>query len=243
MAKTDDKKASTKVTSRDTTDLTVGDLATFASEYEEDKRTLRWAVGIAVVFHLVILTWKLPDLVDNTQNVQQKPKVYVVQQVRFRPPPPPEKQEIKPQQRAKKIPIPDPTPEEPEPIRVQEEIQPDIDIPQTDVIFDIPEGPPAAEPDGPIQVGGDVKPPEKLSAPQPLYNEIARQARVQGVVIVQAIIDKEGNVTNVKILKGLPFGLDQSAADAIKKWRFKAATLNGKPVAVYYNLTVNFTLQ
>ena len=47
----------------------------------------------------------------------------------------------------------------------------------------------------------------------------------------------------VKVLKGLPMGLDQAAAEAVKKWRFKPATLNGKPVDVYYNLTVNFTLQ
>ena len=62
-------------------------------------------------------------------------------------------------------------------------------------------------------------------------------------MIVEAIIDKTGKVTNVKILKGLPMGLDQAAADAVGRWRFEAATLNGKPVAVIYNLTVNFRLQ
>ena len=45
------------------------------------------------------------------------------------------------------------------------------------------------------------------------------------------------------MLKGLPMGLEESAVDAIKTWRFKPATLNGKPVMVYYNLTVNFKLQ
>jgi protein TonB len=63
------------------------------------------------------------------------------------------------------------------------------------------------------------------------------------VVIVQAIIDKQGTVTDVKVLKPLPMGLDKAAADAVAKWKFKPATLNGKPVDVYYNLTVNFTLQ
>ncbi len=62
-------------------------------------------------------------------------------------------------------------------------------------------------------------------------------------MIVQAIIDKQGNVTNVKVLKGLPMGLEEAAVDAIKQWRFRPATLNGKPVTVYYNLTVNFKLQ
>ena len=83
----------------------------------------------------------------------------------------------------------------------------------------------------------------KIVYPSPLYTEIARKARIQGVVIVEAIIDKKGDVTNVKILKGLPMGLDLAAVDAIKRWKFKPATLNGKPVAVIYNLTVNFQLQ
>ena len=145
--------------------------------------------------------------------------------------------------RAKKVPIPDPTPDEPEPIRIIEEVQQEIDIPIDDSVIGIPEGPPPSEPEGPIQVGGDVRPPEKISAPQPQYTEIARKARIQGVVIVQAIIDKQGNVTNVKVLKGLPMGLEEAAVDAIKQWKFRPATLNGKPVTVYYNLTVNFKLQ
>ncbi|HEX2251845.1 MAG TPA: TonB family protein [Thermoanaerobaculia bacterium] len=217
-------------------------LDTFAAEYEEDRKTIRIAMVAAVIFHLVLLAVHLPELVQAEPPEADKPKVYVVQQVRFRPPPPQKQQEI-PKPKAKRVPIPDPTPDEPEPIRTPDEIQPELELPETDIIFDIPEGPPPAEPEGPIHVGGDVKAPEKISAPQPSYTEIARKARVQGVVIVQAVIDKEGRVTDVKVLKALPMGLDKAAVDAIRNWKFKPATLNGKPVDVYYNLTVNFTLQ
>lgn len=202
---------------------------------------MRIAVILALIFHVVLALIQLPEIVVAQQD-DKKPRVYVVQQVRFKPPPPKQQREI-PKPKSKKVPIPDPTPDEPEPIRLPEEIEPDIDMPDTDIVFAIPEGPPAAEPEGPIRVGGDVMPPEKLAAPPPQYTEIARKARIQGVVIVEAIIDKEGNVTNVKVLKGLPMGLDTAASDAVKKWKFKPATLNGKPVAVIYNLTVNFRLQ
>ena len=217
-------------------------LDTFAREYEEDSKTLRYAFVAAVVFHLILLAIHLPELTKAETPEPEKKKVYVVQQVRFKPPPPQKQQEI-PKPKAKKVPIPDPTPDEPEPIRTPEEIEPTVDLPETDIVFDIPEGPPPAEPEGPIHVGGDVKAPVKSYAPHPSSTEIARKARIQGVVIVQAIIDKQGTVTNVKVLKGLPMGLSEEAVKAIKSWRFKPATLNGKPVDVYYNLTVNFRLQ
>lgn len=246
----DDKKTPRPTQSKGARAAAAGDryepsdlTTTFAIEYEEDRRTMRWAVGIAVVIHVILLFITFPEFTSSDVAPAEKPKIYVVQQVRFKPPPPKQQQEI-PKPKAKKVPIPDPTPEEPEPIRLPDEIEPEVDLPETDVVFDIPEGPPPSpEPEGPIQVGGDVQAPVKLHYPQPQYTEIARKARLQGVVIVQAIIDKSGNVTNVKLLKGLGMGLDQAAIDAIKKWKFEPATLHGKPVSVYYNLTVNFRLQ
>jgi len=217
------------------------EFTTFAYEDELDRKTMRWALVIAIILHAIFFVVKFKGGVLEANEVK-KQKVYVVQQVRFKPPPPKQQQEI-PKPKSKKMPIPDPTPDEPEPIRLAEEDDPELDLPDTDIIFGVPDAPPSPEPEGPIRVGGDVVPPVKITAPSPQYTEIARKARIQGVVIVEAIIDKQGIVTNVKILKTLPMGLDQAAADAVKKWRFKPATLNGKPVAVIYNLTVNFRLQ
>jgi TonB family protein len=235
-------EAKSKAPKGDSSSATELEYSTFALELKEDNRN-RWiGYGVAIAFHAILLLVYLPARGADAEVEKPEQKVFVVQQVQFKPPPPPKQQEI-PKPKAKKIPIPDPTPDEPEPIRLEDEIEQEIDLPDSDIIFDIPEGPPEVAPQGPIHVGGDVKAPVKLSTPQPQYTEIARKARIQGVVIVQAIIDKSGSVTNVQVLKGLPMGLDQAAVEAIKKWKFEPATLNGKPVDVYYNLTVNFTLQ
>lgn len=224
-------------------DYSAGEYATFLREDQEDNKVLKWALIGAVVFHVLILLPKLPSLRTDAKEDDKKQKVYVVQQVRFKPPPPKEKREL-PQKKKKKVPLPDPTPDEPEPIVEDLPEEPELDMPDVDnIVFGIPDAPPVAEPEGPIHVGGDVKAPEKVSQVQPQYTEIARKARIQGVVIVQAIIDKGGNVINAKVLKGLPMGLTEEAIKAIKQWKFKPATLNGKPVDVYFNLTVNFRLQ
>jgi protein TonB len=104
-------------------------------------------------------------------------------------------------------------------------------------------GVPGGVDDAPLRVGGAVTKPEKLSGAPPVYTEMARKARLQGVVILEAIIDAQGNVINAHVLKGMPMGLERAAMDAVQKWRFKPATLQGKPVKVYYTLTVNFQVQ
>jgi protein TonB len=96
--------------------------------------------------------------------------------------------------------------------------------------------------DKPMRVGGDVNPPVAVKRVDPIYPDVARKARIEGMVILETIIDRDGNVTDVRVLKGLPLGLDQSAVDAVKRWKFKPGTLNGQAVPVIFTLTVNFTL-
>lgn len=108
---------------------------------------------------------------------------------------------------------------------------------------DSPTAPPMPLCPGPMMVEGSVERPVKISAPPPQYTEEARRARIQGVVILQAIIDCEGNVVEIMVLQGLSHGLTESAVDAVSRWRFEPARQNGMPVSVHYNLTINFQLQ
>jgi TonB family protein len=94
----------------------------------------------------------------------------------------------------------------------------------------------------PYRVGDQVSRPEIISSTRPVYTELARRARVTGTVILEAIINEQGDVENVRVLKGQPMGLDQAAVEAVKTWKFKPAMKDGKPVKVYYVLTVNFQL-
>ncbi len=92
-------------------------------------------------------------------------------------------------------------------------------------------------------IADEVLKPERIFAPQPEYSLLARKARIQGQVVVEAIIDKQGNAINLRVLKGLPLCLTQQAVKAVREWRFQPATLHGEPVDVYYNLKVNYRLR
>ena len=222
-----------------------GGLPSFLLEEEESsRRPLRIGVGVAVALHLLLFAIVFPEVGEEPQRVGSERAHYVVKQVRFEPPAPrPQVEQPKPRTAKKKIPIPDPTPDEPEPIVVAE-----IEAPVTDELLDIdgivglPDAPPSDGRAGALPLTGDIAPPVKLYAPQPLYTEEARRAGVQGVVILEAVVDAEGNVQNVKVLKGLPMGLDKSAADAVLSWRYEPARQNGQPVPVYFTFTISFSL-
>ena len=101
---------------------------------------------------------------------------------------------------------------------------------------------PPPPPQAPVRVGGNIKDPKKIKDVQPVYPPIAQSARVQGIVIIEATIGKDGSVKDAKVLRSVPL-LDQAALDAVRQWKFTPTLLNGVPVAVIMTVTVNFTLQ
>ena len=107
-----------------------------------------------------------------------------------------------------------------------------------------PSDPPATPPDAVVvHPGGDVKPPVMLHAPTPEYSEEARERRVNGTVLVYLEVDTNGNPMHVRVLRGVGWGLDEEAIQAVRKYRFKPATRNGVPVAVAMNVVVNFAIK
>ena len=94
----------------------------------------------------------------------------------------------------------------------------------------------------PIEVEGEVVPPEFIEGPAPLYTEEARIAQIYGKVILEAVIDKQGKVQCPWILEDLPLGLGDAAVAAVEQWQFQPATLDGEPVNVEYTFTVGFDL-
>ncbi len=96
--------------------------------------------------------------------------------------------------------------------------------------------------DEPLRVGGEVKAPVLLQKIEPGYPEAARKARMEGVVILEAIITTSGSVEDVKVLKSVNPLLDASGVRAVQQWRYRPATLNGRAVRVYLTVTVTFNL-
>lgn len=92
-----------------------------------------------------------------------------------------------------------------------------------------------------IKLGGQVVAAKLVAQPQPVYPPLARQARIQGNVVLHAIIDKDGRVGELQVISGHPL-LVQSALEAVKNWRYQPTQLNGDPVEVDTTITVSFVL-
>ena len=243
-------------------------------EDPNDKRALRVAMFIALLFHLLLFVVRFAAeagvyIADNRQLITLRNLAgpQMGGGGGGRPKAATKSVEV-PKPKPQVLPFPDPTPDEPEPLYEPViETAPQI-VAQVGNEFSIGEvsGPPGSGGlggsgrgggsgdgfgrgtgpgvgDGVYGLGGGVKAPVPIFQPLPLYTEEARKARLEGIVLLQAIIRKDGSVDSFKVIRGLGYGLDESAINTIAtKWRFKPGSLNGQPVDVQANIEVSFRL-
>lgn len=213
------------------------------AEANEDTQSMKVAWIGALIFHFLLFITVFPSMGGATFEAEEREAVVIK---RYKPPTPPKEQPKKKvvKKSASRVPIPDPTPDEPEPIVAEEvEFVEDDDTPiDTDFLVGMPSGGPPVIDQGPMRVGGDIQEPEKILHVNPEYPELARRARMEGIVILEAIIDQQGNVKDVNILRGLGLGLDVAAQAAVQQWKYTPTTYNGRPVEVILTVTVQFEL-
>ena len=94
----------------------------------------------------------------------------------------------------------------------------------------------------PVPLHSGITAPLKVAHVAPIYPSLAREARIEGTVILEAVIDERGGVTSARILRGHP-ALDGAALDAVRQWTFTPARLNGEPIPVVMTVTVRFQLR
>jgi protein TonB len=229
------------------------------SSTEKKKTNTGWSVIVSAIIQIsalsvlilipLIYTQALPKAMLSTLLVAPPPPPP--------PPPPPVKAVIKPVARliqSGKLVQPRAIPKEVSVFK-EAELPPDVSTNttnQTGVFGGIPgQGlmagsgpvPPPPKPAVPARIkqGGEVTAASIITQTRPAYPPLARQARIQGTVVLHAIIDKQGKVAQLEVVSGHPL-LVQSALDAVKQWRYKPTQLNGDPVEVDTTIQVTFTM-
>lgn len=209
------------------------------TEEPRQGRVISWTLAIGVHVALLFTSFTIPA--TEAAPPEEPRPVTVIRNLAPQPPKPPPETPTPPQHRPRAT-ITVPSFEEVTLLEPPQELPPpDLELPLVDEPVVIPAGPPEPEEsDEPMRLGAGVLPPEPLSRVQPRYTETARRLRIQGMVILEAIIDAEGQVTDVKVLRGLPAGLDVQAVQAVQQWRYKPAIFRDRPVPVIMTVTVQF---
>lgn len=230
------------------------------SSVQKKKTNTRWSVIVSAGVQVIILsvlvlipliyTQALPKAMLSTLLVAPPPPPP--------PPPPPVKVETKPAARllnAGKLTQPRAIPKD---VEVFKEAPLAPDVPpvtsnESGVFGGIPgqgmmggtapAAPPPPKPATPTRIkqGGNVTAASLVSQTKPAYPPLARQARIQGTVVLHAIIGKDGRVSQLEVISGHPL-LVQSAIEAVKQWQYKPTQLNGEPVEVDTTIQVTFTM-
>lgn len=208
------------------------------------------ALGVAVAIHLAALLVNLPSLTSPVVTAQRRDGPIVVK--RYIPPPPRLEQprQVARPRLTRKLPVPDPTPDAPEPIREPEVLAPTpVEPGDFEMLIGEPEPPPASGGTAevrPLLAGVDANNPVRIDSAyvQPKYPDLARIARIEANVVLQAVIESDGSVGEVHVLRcSRPgFGFEDASIEAVSQWRYEPATQNDVPVAVYFTIMVEFTL-
>ena len=217
-----------------------------------------WTLGVSIVFHLCVIAGVIVTPLLATGELPPIPRaapehVLVVARLPSVPPAP---RKAAPTAPSTAAPLTAPDRVAPEP-PAPAPPGPDLAVPGGDPNAGpfvpngagggdaLPPPPPPPAPPAPkqvYQVGGDIRPPQKIREVAPRYPAIAQASRVEGIVILEALISEDGSVQNVRVLRGKPL-LDDAAADAVRQWRFTPTLLNGQPVPVVMTVTVSFSLK
>lgn len=115
------------------------------------------------------------------------------------------------------------------------------------VLGGLPEAPPPPPPPpatrGPVRVGGQIQAPTLIHRVEPYYPSTAVDARLQGVVILEAIVDRDGTVAEVKVLRSVNPLLDREAVLAVKQWRYSPLVLNGLRERFVLTVMLSFSIE
>ena len=232
------------------------------SDVVKHKTSQSYTLPVSIAIHALVLLLVVVVPLLTSQDLPEPTsvvKAFFVEPAAAPPPPPPPPPPA-PRQQNQPKPMSTPVPTENRfqaPIETPEQVKPDegIDLGVEGgvpggveggvpggvvggVVGGLPDAPP---PPQAVRVGGQIKEPKKLKHVNPAYPDIAKQARVQGVVILECTISPQGRVTDVKVLRGIPL-LDSAAIEAVKQWVYSPTLLNGVPVPVIMTVTVNFRL-
>jgi protein TonB len=109
------------------------------------------------------------------------------------------------------------------------------------IVAGLPEPPPPPRLE-PVRVGGVVKEPRKIKDVPPVYPALAAQGRIEGVVVLECLLDTRGRVQQVKVLRGVPL-LEEAAVEAVRQWAYTPTLVGGEPVEVIMTVTVSFRLR
>jgi periplasmic protein TonB len=214
---------------------------------------------VALVVPALFVTEQIPEIPTMMAFVAPPPPPPA-------PPPPPMQRPTPPKPVAQAQPVP-PTSDLVAPVEVPKEIEPepargesfdDEGVPGGveggvpdgvigGVVGGLPEPPPPLPPPaparGPVRIGGQIQAPTLMHRVEPFYPPTAVDARLQGIVILEAIVDRDGTVAEVKVLRSANTLLDREALIAVRQWRYSPLVLNGQRECFVLTVTLSFFLE